>query len=74
MYEEQAKIYYSNDDPKLLKKVIAAGKYLDDRLVLEYSKGGVTHCFFDVTVWLKYFSFESLGLKRMELMRNYKRS
>lgn len=31
-YEEQAKIYYSNDDPKLLKKVIAAGKYLDDRL------------------------------------------
>ena len=74
MYEEQAKIYYSNDDPKLLKKAIASGKLIDDRLILEYTKGGVTHCLFDLQNYVKYFSFEALGLKRMELMRNYKRS
>lgn len=64
-YEEQAKIYYSNDDPKLLHKAISAGKLIDNRLKCKYTKGGVTNCFFDVSNYLKYFSYEALGQERI---------
>ena len=63
-YEEQAKIYYLNDNEKLLNKAIAAGKLIDNRLKCQYTKGGTNNCFFDISNYLKYFSFEALGKER----------
>lgn len=63
-YEEQAKIYYSNDNTTILNKAISAGKLIDNRLKISYTKGGTNNCFFDVSNYLKYFSFEALGKER----------
>lgn len=64
-YEELAKIYYSSGDIKLLKKAISAGKLIDNRLSLYYTKGGITHCYFDIQNYMKYFSSEVFDSKRL---------
>jgi hypothetical protein len=52
-FEDLAKELYK--DSKLLKKAVDAGILIDNRLKKEYTKGGTTNCFFDVSNWLKYF-------------------
>ena len=59
-YKQQAKKYYKHCVPKLFKKAVDSGILLDNRLKTEYTKGGHTNSFFDITIYLKYFSFEAL--------------
>jgi len=59
-YIDQTIKYYKGS-PKL-KKAIAAGTLIDNRLKLEYSNSGTTDCHFDMQNYLKYFSYEALSI------------
>ena len=62
-FEERARICYINDEPEKLYKAISAGKQLDNSLKKEYGKEGATDCHFRMDQYIKYFSYESLGLR-----------
>ena len=60
-YKQIAEKAYANDNPTKLKKVIAAGIAMDNRL----KKG-----YFDAITYLKFFDFESMGIERCCLLYN----
>ena len=59
-FKKQAEICYNHCDEKLKQKAIDSGILLDNRMKLEYTKGGQTNSHFDCSIYLKYFSFEAL--------------
>jgi len=67
-WEEQAKVSYAKDSERKRNKAIAAGRAIDNALKDNRKKSGETNCYFKADVYLKYFSWDALGIERVKLL------